>query len=151
LSIDYLAIVRTLLIAQLLPLAIGQVIRHRAPKLTERIAKPIGLLANLLLLVVIVLVLVKEFETLGLIRLRGWCGMLLLLASSLGIGWLCGGPTRATRKSLALTTGARNVAVGLVIVSNNFAGTPAVSALVAYSLVSILGTLGCALVFAKMK
>ena len=77
--------------------------------------------------------------------------MLLLLAASLGIGWLCGGPGRATRKTLALTTGVRNAAVALVIVSSNFADTPAVTAVVAYALVSIFGTLGCALLFARMR
>ena len=43
-----------------------------------------------------------------------------------------------------MTTATRNVAVGLVIAASNFAGTPAVTAVVAYGLVSILGALGCA-------
>src|SRR5262249_29122908 len=100
LQIDYLAIVRTLLMAQILPLAVGLAIYHRLPKLAERVAKPIGVVANLLLVVVVVMLLMKEYETLALIRLRGWFGMVLLLASSLGIGWLCGGPGRPTRKTL---------------------------------------------------
>ncbi|MGE5195203.1 MAG: bile acid:sodium symporter family protein [Deltaproteobacteria bacterium] len=150
LRVDYLAIVRTLLVAQILPLAIGLAIHHLAPRLTERIAKPVGLLANLVLLIVIVLILGREYETLAMIKLRGWFGMLFLLAASLGIGWLCGGPGPATRKTLAVTTGARNAAVGLVIVSSNFADTPAVTAVIAYALVSILGTLGCAFVFAAV-
>src|SRR5262249_3696639 len=149
--IDYLAIVRTLLLAQILPLAVGLAIHHRAPKLAERAAKPIGLVANLLLVIVVVMLLMKEYETLALIRLRGWSGMLLLLASSLGIGWLCGGPGRPTRKALAVTTGAHNAAVALVIVSKNFADTPAVTAVIAYALLSILGTLACAFLFATVS
>jgi BASS family bile acid:Na+ symporter len=148
--IDYLAIVRTLLIAQLLPLAIGLGIHHGAPRLSERIAKPVGLLANLLLLGVVVLVLAQQYAALAIVRLRGWVGMLLLLAASLGIGWLCGGPGVATRKSLALTTGVRNVAVALVIVSDNFPDTLGVSAVVVYGLVSIFATLGCAFVLAAV-
>lgn len=144
LRIDYLAIGRSLLVSQMLPLAAGLVVHSRAPRLAERIAKPVTLLANLLLLGAVALVLVSEFETLALIRLRGWAGMLLLLSASLVIGWLCGGPGRETRKSLALTTGVRNAAVALVIVSGNFAGTPAVTAVVAYALVSIFATFGCA-------
>jgi BASS family bile acid:Na+ symporter len=150
LRIDYLAIVRTLLASQMLPLAVGLGIHHRAPQLTRRIANPIGLLANLLLLGVVALVLVREFESLGTIRLRGWCGMFLLLAASLAIGWLFGGPGRARRKALAVTTGVRNAAVALVIVSTNFAGTAAVTAVVAYALVSIFATLGCALLLAAL-
>jgi BASS family bile acid:Na+ symporter len=150
LRIDYLAIVRTLLASQMLPLAVGLGIHHGAPKLTGRIAKPIGLLANLLLLGVVALVLVREFESLATIRLRGWCGMFLLLAASLAIGWLFGGPGRARRKALAVTTAARNAAVALVIVSANFAGTAAVTAVVAFALVSIFATLAFAFALAAL-
>jgi BASS family bile acid:Na+ symporter len=145
LHIDYLAIARTLLIAQVAPLAVGLGLQRWAPKLTERIAKPVGVTANLLLLGVIALLLMKEYHTLEVIRLRGWIGMVVLLSASLGIGWVCGGPGLSTRKSLALTTAIRNAAVGLVIVSGNFAETPAVTAVVAYAFVSILGSLGVAL------
>ncbi len=148
--IDSLAIVKTLFFAQLLPLVLGLVLHHQAPRLSDRIAKPVGLLANVLLLGVIALVLVREFSALALIRLQGWFGMFLLLGASLGLGWICGGPSRAGRKTLALTTASRNAAVGLVIVSSNFAGTPAMSAVVAYSLVSIFGSLGVAFLFARL-
>lgn len=148
--IDFLAIVRTLVVAQMLPLALGLGIHHWAPRLTQRITKPVGLLANLAMLGVLGLVLVREHETLATIRLRGWMGMLALLTASLVLGWLCGGPGPATRKTLALTTGIRNAAVALVIVSDNFADTPAVSAVVVYALVSILAILGFALVLAAV-
>jgi BASS family bile acid:Na+ symporter len=125
--------------------------RRAAPRLSERTAPSLALAANLALLVVVVLLLVKEHETLAAIRPRGWFGMLLLLSASLAIGWLCGGPGRATRRSLAVVTAARNAAVALVIVAANFAGTPAVTAVIAYSVVSIFGTLGVALLFGSMS
>ena len=74
----------------------------------------------------------------------------LLLATSLAIGWVCGGPARQTRKAFALTAAVRNAAVALVIVSASFSGTPAVTAVVAYSLVSILGSLGCARLLSRL-
>lgn len=147
-KIDYLAIVETLFAAQLVPLFIGLAIHHRAPRLTSQIANPVGILANLLLLIVVVLVIIREFPTLSLIRPRGWMGMFLLLGASLAVGWLCGGPGRSTKKTLAITTASRNAGVALVIVSSNFAGTPAMTAVVAYSLVSIFGSLGFAFLFA---
>jgi bile acid:Na+ symporter, BASS family len=150
LRIDYLAIVRTLLLSQLVPLAIGLGIHHWAPKLTSRIVRPIGLAANVLLFSAVVAIVVSEHEFLLTIRLRGWAAMCLLLLSSLGIGWLCGGPHRATRKALAVTTSARNAAVALVIVANNFADTAAVTAVVAYALISVFGTLCCAFLLAKV-
>jgi BASS family bile acid:Na+ symporter len=50
---------------------------------------------------------------------------------------------------MAVTTATRNAAVGLVIATSNFAGTPAVTAIVAYALISTLGALGSALLVGK--
>jgi BASS family bile acid:Na+ symporter len=150
LQFNYLAIAATLLLTQMLPLALGLAIHHAAPGLTERVAKPLGRLANVLLLALVGLIVATQFESLSAIRLRGWSGTGLLLLASLGIGWLCGGPDVATRKALAVTTASRNIAVGLVIVTSNFAGTPAVTAVVAYGLVCIVGALGVARLLARV-
>jgi bile acid:Na+ symporter, BASS family len=67
------------------------------------------------------------------------------LIASLAFGWLAGGPDPAGRKTVALTTSLRNVGVGLVIATGSFAGTPAVSAALAYGIVEIIGSLALAL------
>ena len=79
------------------------------------------------------------------IRLRGFVGMLMLLSGTLAIGWLAGAPRQDARRTMALTTALRNVGVGLVIVTGSFAGTPAVSAALAYGIVEVLGSLLVAL------
>jgi bile acid:Na+ symporter, BASS family len=150
LRVDYLAIVQTLAVSQVLPLCLGLAVSWLAPGIARRLAGPVGLLAALLLLVVIALVLAGQFGLLRLIPLSSWSGMFLLMAACLAIGWLCGGPGRARRKALAITTATRNAAVALVIVSGSFAGTAAVTAVVAYALASLCATLGCALLFARM-
>jgi BASS family bile acid:Na+ symporter len=71
--------------------------------------------------------------------------MLILLVASVVIGWLAGGSGRDNRRTMALTTSLRNVGVGLVIATGNFAGTPAVSAVLAYGIVEVLGSLLVAL------
>jgi BASS family bile acid:Na+ symporter len=91
------------------------------------------------------LILATQFQMLAEIRARGFAGMLILLAASLAIGWLAGGSGRDSRRTMALTTALRNVGVGLVIVTGNFAGTPAVSAALAYGIVEVLGSLLLAL------
>jgi BASS family bile acid:Na+ symporter len=144
LKFDFLAIVKTLLVTQLLPLAVGLAVSTRWPSFTERAVKPLSLLANLLLLFLVGLILATHFELLRAIRVRGWFGMLILLAASLAIGWCGGGADSRTRRATAVTTGARNAAVALVIVAANFANTAAVTAVVAYAVVSVFGTLGFA-------
>ena len=46
---------------------------------------------------------------------------------------------------MTLTTGLRNVGVGLVIATGIFAGTPAVTATLIYGLIGVLGSLLLAL------
>jgi len=91
----------------------------------------------------------RRIKPCAAIRPRGWLGMGRLPGASLGIGWCCGAPDVASRKALAATTATRNVAAGLVIATGGFAGTPAVTAVVAYGLVSIVGALGCAFLLGR--
>jgi len=149
LHINYLAIVRVLLIAQMLPLALGLGLHAWAPRLIQRIAKPVGVAANVLLLALVAVIVARQYETLAAIRFRGWIGMGTLLLSSLALGWLCGWPDPANSKTMAFTTAPRNAAVGLVIANSNFAGTPAVTAVVAYGVISMMGSLGAALLMGR--
>ena len=137
-QIDPFGIVGVLLITQLLPLMVGLVTRHWRPQLAERLIGPFALAGTILNLSVMGLILATQFHMLSEIRVRGFVGMLMLLAGSLIIGWLAGGPGTANRRTMALTTSLRNVGVGLVIVTGNFAGTPAVSAALSYGIVEVL-------------
>jgi BASS family bile acid:Na+ symporter len=150
LTFDYLGIVKILLITQLLPLGVGLAAHEWLPKLADRIARPLALLANFLLLALVGLILSAQYETLLAIRWLAWLGMLILLLASLIIGWCCGGSNRGARRALAVTTGVRNAAVGLAIATTNFARTPAVTAVVAYALVAIFGSLAFAAVLGKL-
>jgi BASS family bile acid:Na+ symporter len=151
LSVSYTAILLTLLLTQLLPLASGLVVHNLAPELTQKLVKPTRAIANVLLLSLIGAIIFAQYETLAAIRVRAWLGMVALFAGSLGIGWFCGGRDVGKQKSMAMTAATRNVAVGLVIASGSLAGTPAVTAVVAYGLFSTLGGLVCALLFANLS
>jgi BASS family bile acid:Na+ symporter len=136
--IDPFGMMSALLITQLLPLLLGLLVRHRRPQLAERLLGPFELASKLLNLSAAGLILATQFQMLAQIRTRGFVGMLILLVGSLVIGWLAGGPGTANRRTMALTTSLRNVGVGLVIVTGNFAGTPAVSAALSYGIVEVL-------------
>lgn len=149
--INFWEIIRTLLVAQLLPLAFGLAVHRCAPRLTKRVARPITLLSNVLMLALIVAIIYAQFQTLSNITIRAWTGMMVLLVASLVIGWLCGGRDSSDRNALAMTTGPRNAAVGLAIATRNFPGTPAVTAVVAYGLASMIGTLAVAIWLGKVN
>jgi bile acid:Na+ symporter, BASS family len=149
--IDVTGIVSALLVTQLLPLLLGLVVKHRRPQLAEWLVRPFELTSKVMNLSVAALILGTQFHMLTEIRIRGFVGMLLLLFGSLVIGWLAGGSGSDNRKTMALTTSLRNVGVGLVIVTGNFAGTPAVSAALAYGIVEVLGSLLLALWWGSRK
>jgi bile acid:Na+ symporter, BASS family len=141
LRIDLIAMLGALILTQLLPLLLGLMTRHWRPALAQLLLRPFELVSKVLSLSVAGLILATQFHMLAEIRARGFAGMLVLLAASLAIGWLAGGSDRDSRRTMALTTALRNVGVGLVIVTGNFAGTPAVSAALAYGIVEVFGTL----------
>jgi BASS family bile acid:Na+ symporter len=141
LSIDFGRIATTLLLTQMLPLCLGIAVRHWAPTAADKMQKPATLVSKLLNLLTVSLILVTQFGMITEIRPRGFVGMVALLLISWTAGWLLGGPTSETSSALAVTTSLRNFGVGLVIVTNTFPGTPAVTAVVAYGLISLLGTI----------
>jgi len=142
---DLNGMVAALLGTQLLPLLFGLLVRHRWPQLAKRLLSPLELVSKVLSLTAVGLILGSQFQMLMEIRVRGFVGMLILLAASLVLGWLAGGSRREDSKTTALTTALRNVGVGLVIVTGNFAGTPAVLAALAYGILEVLGSLFVAL------
>ncbi len=131
----------TLIVVQLLPLAAGLGIRHFRPGMADRMLGLALGTAKVLNAAAIVLVVSAYYHLLMEVRLKGLIGMLILLTLSLAAGWLLGGRGIESRKTLALTTSTRNVGVGLVIATDAFGGTLAVTAVLAYGLVGIIGSL----------
>lgn len=140
-QIDPPGLIATLLLTQLLPLLTGLLIRHWRPPLAAGLLGPCGLASKILNLAVVVLILATQFQVLMKIRLLAFGGMLALLIASLVIGWFAGASDRASRKTMAVTTALRNAAVGLVIVTGNFPGTPAATAVLVYAIFALFGTL----------
>lgn len=149
LHIDTVPIVLTLLATQLAPLCLGLAVRHWLPGLANSLQKPANLLNAVLSVGTLGLVLIVHYPLLADIRWRGYTGMLILLVASGVGGWLLGGPKWDDRRASALTTSLRNVGVGLVIATGNLSGTAAVTAVLAYGLFEIFGSLLLALVWSR--
>lgn len=149
LNVDAVRIVVTLLLTQLAPLGVGVALRQWRPTLAERLRKPAGVLSRVLNLVAAGVILVVKHDLLLGFGIRAFAGMLILLIASWAFGWLLGGPGADLRKTVTLTTSLRNVGVGLVIATSAFAGTPAITAVLVYGLLEVLGSLLLALWWGK--
>jgi BASS family bile acid:Na+ symporter len=137
-------LVATLLATQLAPLCVGMGLRVQWPALAARLLPAANLISKLLNLAAISLILAVQFRLFLEIRPMAFVGMFALLLASLAAGWLLGGPTVEGRKTMALTTSLRNAGVSMVIAAGSFPKTPALTAVLAYALIEIIGSLALA-------
>jgi BASS family bile acid:Na+ symporter len=145
-----LPILWTLLAGQLLPLLAGLCARRWAPRAAALLARPLGLAANALLVAAMALILATRYRALGAFGPTAAAGMVALLLAGLAIGWALGGPGAEGRRAMALTTSVRNAAVGLLVASGSFPGSPVATAVVAYGIVCIAGSFAAAPLLARI-
>jgi BASS family bile acid:Na+ symporter len=121
LDISSLKIARTVGLTVLLPLAAGLVLRQLAPALADRIAKPIGVVASVLLIAGVVVVLIQQGPGMWtLVGNRSLLAMAVFVAAALAVGHVLGGPVEGDRAALALSTASRHPGVPIAIATANF-------------------------------
>lgn len=140
LHVDTSGMLGILLATQLLPLYAGLAVNHWHPDLAARLLVPAVAVGKVLNAATFAVILTTHFPQLLDISPGGILAMLTLLGVSLGVGWIAGGPWSGNRKAVALTTSIRNVGLSLVIAAGGFAGPSAVTAVLAYGLVQLLGS-----------
>jgi bile acid:Na+ symporter, BASS family len=151
LTINPMKIITTLIMSQFLPLFLGLALHHAKPRLAERLQSPLNRFSTLLNLGLVTLILVAQFKLLQQIRLSGYLGMSIMVGATLFAGWLLGGPDSNQRKTMAITTSARNVGVALVIVASSFPGTPVVTAATAFALFQIIAVVLVAVAWGRFS
>ncbi len=125
------------------PVVIGQLLLHFAPKFTALIRKPLIILANILLVLlvlgVVVLLSMKPELRAGL--LLGWqptAAILITATGALAIGHFVGGPGAAQRGGLATACVARNFGLALFLASLSENGAASIFTLVLYLVLGAL-------------
>jgi BASS family bile acid:Na+ symporter len=133
---------RQVALVQILPLGLGLLLRRWQPDLTARLRGPLERLANLLLLALTVLVLVKtaplltSFITANLLALAAMAAMVV---AALAIGYVLAGPGRQERTTTALVTSMRNPGLALLFASIYAPQLPTVKlAVLVYLLVTVI-------------
>lgn len=135
LTVDPLAIVKTLLTAQLIPIGIGMAIRQQSPRLADRLLKFVPAIGQIGLIVGVGLILVSQARQILSLSAFAHVILLALVVASLFIGdWMLIGDTPERRRALAVCTAIRNVPLAFLIAGENYPGT------VVAPVVLILGT-----------
>ena len=115
-SIGWLAMMTVLM-----PVVVGIVLRILLPVIADRIAKPLGMIATILLVLGLLPVLIESFATiLSLIGDGTLLSLGIFAALGLIVGHLLGGPDLGHRTVLALATATRHPAIALAIANANF-------------------------------
>jgi BASS family bile acid:Na+ symporter len=124
----------------LLPLALGVVVHRLTPGFAERIAKPVGLFAVILLFLAILPVLIKVWPAMMSLIGNGTILVMVVFALvGLGVGHLMGGPDPQNRTVLALSSATRHPGIAIAIAHVNFPDHKlAPAAILLYLLVSAI-------------
>ena len=119
------------LLTVIAPLAAGMVARRAVPGFTERMAKPVSMVATGLLLAVVVPILFTAWS--AIVSLIGNGTVLAIAAfiiAGLAAGHLLGGPDPEDRTVLAFSTAFRHPGIAIAIAGVNFPGQKLVTAAV---------------------
>lgn len=123
-------------ISVIVPLAIGLAVRHFAPGVAARVARPTSIFATVLLIVAFIPVLVGIWPLLISMVGNGTLMALVLFALiGVPVGHFLGGPDPDNRTVLALATSARHPGVAMSIAAATFPDQKAVIAVVLWHLV----------------
>jgi len=137
-AVTIAAVARILLLGILLPLMAGVAFRRLAPKTADRIAGPVGALANALMPgLVLVVLLVGASALLEL----GWAALLAMVLAplvALAVGHALGGPEPRDRTVLAIANAGRFPALAALIASTSFPEVRAIPAVIAYVVIANL-------------
>jgi bile acid:Na+ symporter, BASS family len=138
-SVNPAKIAGSLVVTMLLPLGVALAVNAKLPTAAAR-AKPLfDRLSSLgLLLVVVLLVVVNFNKVLSVFGTRAILAGLLFIALGYAVGWALGGPAADTRPVLGLGTAQRNIAAALVVGGQSFTDPGVVVMVVVVAIVSLL-------------
>lgn len=119
--IDFIEILRTVLILLGIPVTLGVWFARQFPILTAKIIKPLKRISMFIFIVFVIMALAGNFEYfksyIHLIALLVFAHNALALLTGFSIGTL-GQVSRADRRSLSIETGIQNSGLGLVLIFN---------------------------------
>ena len=132
-TLHYDRAMQALFLYVLLPLLAGLALNRWASPVALRLRKPISACAGISFVLVTVITMGMKSAATKQMERNGLLAMLLLIAASMAIGWMVGGPDTGTRRVLTVNTSMRNVALALAIASRSFPGADVDIGVLAFS------------------
>ncbi len=127
-----LEVARQVALVQFLPVGIGLLLQRFGPGLVNAIGKPLNVIANGLFFLLIALALIPGARVILQIGVLPVMAIAIMVATSLVIGHLLGGPTADQRSALAVSCIARNIGLALFIATLNGVEHQVMPTLLAY-------------------
>jgi predicted Na+-dependent transporter len=121
----------------LIPLGVGILLCDKAPGVAPRLSKGLGIVSLVLFIAFMVVMKSYRKEAVASIGSTAVGAMILLIVTSMAIGWVMGGPGRDRRQLLSTVTSMRNTALCLVIARNAPSGDAVMVPLIAFSLLMV--------------
>jgi bile acid:Na+ symporter, BASS family len=136
--IDASAVARQVFLAQLLPLAMGAMVKRLAPVIGARIGRVLGRAGVILLMAVLIGILVNVRYSILLMHFWSIASAAIITIAALAAGHLMGGAMPEIRHAMAIAGAMRNVGLALLVASAN--QTPAVVevVIISYALTAII-------------
>jgi BASS family bile acid:Na+ symporter len=130
------AVAGQVVVAVVVPLAVGMVVRAFLPRTADRLMGPAALVANLVLLGAVVIVFIAAFPRLGQVLTAGTVAAIVLFTGlGLAFGHVLAGPDPADSAVLALASAVRHPGIALAVAGANFPSLDVGAAIILYLLV----------------
>lgn len=134
-SLDPMSVIGTLVTLQLIPLGLGMVVNGVREQLATKLVPIFSTIARISIALVLVAVLVLFF---GDITGTIWSALILMVALAIVAllsGYLLGGPSGDTKRTLALNTVVRNLGLALLVCGSQFSGLGTEIVVIAFAFV----------------
>jgi bile acid:Na+ symporter, BASS family len=147
LSMPVLPVIGSLVGLQLLPLALGMLLRARSPELAARLTPYAKAIANLTLASLVVVMTMLEGHLLVETPARVWLAMLGSASAAIGLGYVAALPGRDSARAGAIVAISRNISVSLMLATTFFADPRVNATVLIFGLVAFVGPLVFALLW----
>lgn len=137
-SVTSLEVAKQVTLVQLLPVSIGLLVQRFAPKLVAIIGKPLNVIANVLFVALVLVALIPGARMIAHLGALPILVIVIMVAVSLIIGHILGGPVLDERSDLAIASIARNIGLALFIATLNDVEKAIIPTLLAYMILGAI-------------